>query len=189
MGISNWISTANKWINVIKFSLVAIVLAGLGVGGYYLYTYLAGGLVKAKEVAADTGNFLSGKPTVNGAELGGSCNVGADCKGYVSAFNEKGGTACCNGRCTQTQKDFTNVWWCPNECKGWFAAPGGTCGQKRADGEACVDHAQCANWHGPGQQGSGCDGGRCVPMKKDVVGIYWVPSQCVGNVLKGKGSC
>jgi hypothetical protein len=189
MGVLNWIGTANKLFAAIRLFLILIAVVGLGVGGYFLYTSFASGLIKAKEVAADTGNFLSGKPTVNGAELGGSCNVGADCKGYVSAFNQQGGTACCNGRCTQTQKDFTNVWWCPNECKGWFAAPGGTCGPKRADGEACVDHAQCANWHGLGQQGSGCDGGRCVSMKKDWAGVWYIPSQCVGNVLKGKGSC
>ena len=189
MGVSNWISTASKMMAAIRLFLVLVALVGLGVGGYFLYTNFASGLVKAKEVAADTGNFLSGKPTVNGAELGGSCNAGADCKGYVSAFNEKGGVACCSARCGQTQKDFTNVWYCPNECKGWLGAPGGTCGPKRADGEACVDHAQCANWRGPGQQGSGCDGGRCASMKKDWAGVWYIPSECVGNVLKGKGSC
>ncbi len=189
MGIVNFVSAANKWINVLKFFMVLIVLGGLGVGGYYIYTNLIGGLVKAKEVAQDTGNFLSGKPTVHGAKLGEGCNVGADCQGYVSAFNKQGGTACCNGRCAATQRDFTNVWWCPNECKGWFAAPGGTCGSKRADGEECIAHAQCANWHGLGQQGSGCDGGRCVPMKRDLVGVYYIPSECVGNILKGRGSC
>jgi hypothetical protein len=46
MGISNWISTTNKWINVIKFSRVVATLAGLAVGGSYLYTNLAGGFIK-----------------------------------------------------------------------------------------------------------------------------------------------
>lgn len=67
--------------------------------------------------------------------------------------------------------------------------PGGTCGPKCADGEACIAHEQCANWHGPGQAGSGCDRGRCVPMSKDWAGVWYIPSECVGKPLGQKGSC
>jgi hypothetical protein len=166
-----------------------VALVALGIGGYFAYQAFSGFWKKSAEVTQDTGNFLSGKPTQYGAELGGSCKVGADCKGYTSALAEKGGIACCEGSCAQTVKDFMNVWYCPRECKGWLGAPGGSCGPKKPDGQACVAHEQCANWHGPGREGSGCDQGRCVPMKKDVIGIWWVPSECVGDILRGKGSC
>jgi hypothetical protein len=175
-----------EWVSVAKFFIGLAIVAGLGFGGYLAYQKFAGGLMKVGE---DTGNFLSGKPTKHGAALGGACKVGSDCKGYMSALAEQGGVACCGGICTNTLKDFANVWYCPDECKGWAGAPGGTCGPKRADGEACIAHEQCANWHGPGQQGSGCDGGRCTPMKKDWAGIWYIPSECVGDILRGKGSC
>jgi hypothetical protein len=67
--------------------------------------------------------------------------------------------------------------------------PGGTCGPKCADGEVCIAHDQCANWHGPGKAGSGCDRGRCVPMSKDWAGVWYIPSECVGKPLGQKGSC
>jgi hypothetical protein len=179
-----------QFVSVTKFFIALAVVALLGVGGYFVYTKVAGGFIKAGEVATDTGNFISGKPTENGTELGGACNVGADCKGFISALDPKVGAACCGGACRTTQKDFANVSYCPNECKGWLGAPNGTCGPKRLEGQACVAHEQCANWHGPGQAGSGCDGGRCVAMKKDWAGVlYYIPSECVGRAFGPKGSC
>ena len=47
MGISNWISTTNKWVNVIKFSLVVAVLAGLGDRRLLPIHELGGGLRKS----------------------------------------------------------------------------------------------------------------------------------------------
>ncbi len=65
-----------------------------------------------------------------------------------------------------------------------------SCGApKVADGGQCTTYDQCANWHGPGVAGSGCDGGRCVPMKKDWAGIYFIPSICVGAIGGKAGSC
>lgn len=182
-------NTFLKWIGAARFVIFLLGATAVGIAGYYVYTKVAAGFLKATEVAEDTGKFLSGKPTVHGAKLGDACKVGADCRGYVSAFAEQGGVACCGGVCATTQKDFMNVWYCPSECKGWLAAAGGTCGAKRKDGEACVAHPQCVNWRGPGQQGSGCDGGRCTPMKRDWAGVWYIPSECVGDILRGRGSC
>jgi hypothetical protein len=82
---------------------------------------------KVSEVGEDTGNFLSGRPTVYGAELGESCNVGADCKGFLSALASEGGVACCQNRCTQTQKDWAGVGVLSHERKGGAFTAAGTC--------------------------------------------------------------
>ncbi len=65
-----------------------------------------------------------------------------------------------------------------------------SCGApKVADGGQCATYDQCANWHGPGVAGSACDGGRCVPMKKDWAGVYFPPSECTGSPGGKAGSC
>lgn len=178
-----------RWIRTARTLVVIAVLAAIGAGGYVAWTTFASAWLKTVQVATDTGNFLAGRPTENGADLGGSCRVGADCKGFMSALAKESGTACCAGTCTATVRDFTNVAYCPAECRGWFAAPLGTCGPKRADGESCIANEQCAGWRGLLQQGSACDGGACVAMKKDWAGGWYRPSECVGRFAGPRGSC
>lgn len=62
----------------------------------------------------------------SGAGLGEKCGLDTDCAGWGPDADQ---TACCNGVCTRKQADWSGVGWCPNECKGWPAAPGGTCDQ------------------------------------------------------------
>ncbi len=179
----------HRAIRTLYLILGLVLIAAIGTGGYFAYQWFAGITQKAGEVAKDTGNFVSGKPTEHGAEIGEQCTVGADCKGYLSALSTDVGVACCGGVCAKTVKDFANVSYCPAECKGWAGAPGGTCGPKSADGESCVAHQQCANWNGAGQQGSGCDQGKCTPMEKDWAGVWYIPSECKGAAGAAGGTC
>src|SRR5258707_7107637 len=107
----------------LKGIITLVVLAAIGIGGYFVYTEIIGVGKKVKEVAEDTGEFLAGRPTRYGAALGEKCNVGADCRGFTSALSKEGGVACCQNKCSNTKKDFMSVWWCPHECRsGMFAA-------------------------------------------------------------------
>ncbi|MEM6286825.1 MAG: hypothetical protein AAF845_06680 [Bacteroidota bacterium] len=76
--------------------------------------------------ASDAGRVLTGNPTRHGAEIGERCTVGTDCRGYIAPVGARtAGTACCNGTCQQTQKDYAGISWCPSVCKsGPFARPG-----------------------------------------------------------------
>jgi hypothetical protein len=111
----------------LKGILIVVVFAAVVVGGYFAYVQVMGFFGKVGEVAEDTGEFLAGRPTQHGAALGEACNVGADCRGFVSAFNEQGGVACCQNKCATTVKDWANIWWCPHECKSSIFAAAGTC--------------------------------------------------------------
>src|SRR5688572_4513501 len=89
--------------STLKGVLILVVLAAIGVGGYFAYTGIMGIGAKVKEVAEDTGEFLAGRPTKHGAALGARCNVGADCQGFTSALNQDGGVACCQNKCSKTK--------------------------------------------------------------------------------------
>src|SRR5258708_25381728 len=93
--VMNFFSKITAISMTLKGIITLVVLAAIGVGGYYAYTGIMGFAGKIKEVGEDTGEFLAGRPTQHGAALGEKCNVGADCKGFVSAFNKQGGVACC----------------------------------------------------------------------------------------------
>ena len=86
----NFFSKIAAISSTLKGVLVLVVLVAIGVGGYFTYTRIMAIAQKAKEVGEDTGSFLSGKPTQHGAAVGEACNVGADCKSFVSAFNKEG---------------------------------------------------------------------------------------------------
>ena len=127
--VMNFFSKIAAISSTLKGVLVLVVLVAIGVGGYFTYTRIMAIAQKAKEVGEDTGSFLSGKPTQHGAAVGEACNVGADCKSFVSAFNKEGGVACCQNKCAATVKDWANVWYCAHECKGSPTDPPGTCGK------------------------------------------------------------
>ena len=77
----------------------------------------------AVEFAKDAGRIVSGEGTQHGQKLGGSCSIGADCKGYREPGQS--GNACCKGTCTTLVKDYAGVYFCPAECKyGPIAKPG-----------------------------------------------------------------
>ena len=123
----NFFSKITAISMTLKGIITLVVLAAIGIGGYFAYTAIMGIGGKVKEVAEDTGEFLAGRPTKHGAALGERCNVGADCSGFVSAFNKEGGVACCQNKCAKTKKDFMNVWWCPHECRNGMFAAAGSC--------------------------------------------------------------
>jgi hypothetical protein len=177
--------------STLKGVLVLVVLAAIGVGGYFAYTGIMGIAGKVKEVAEDTGGFLAGRPTQHGAALGEKCNVGADCKGFVSAFNQQGGIACCQNKCGNTAKDYANVWWCPHECKGSPTDPPGSCGKyhwPRIAGEPCNLHTDCEGW-GPDATANACCQGKCSQKKKDYVGAGWCPHECKSGLFAAAGTC
>lgn len=124
MNVFHKVADAGK---TLKGVVILAVLVAVLVGGYFAYTGIMGVVGKVAEVGEDTGNFLSGRPTVHGAALGESCNVGADCRGFRSALASEGGVACCRNRCTETKKDWANVWYCPHECRSGAFAAAGTC--------------------------------------------------------------
>jgi hypothetical protein len=80
---------------------------------------------KVVTVAEDAGRVLSGKATVNGKNLGESCVVGTDCKGYAGVAEK--GVACCASTCTKLVKDYLGTYWCPSECKSGIFAKKGSC--------------------------------------------------------------
>ncbi|MEO0556746.1 MAG: hypothetical protein AAF170_01045 [Bacteroidota bacterium] len=83
---------------------------------------------KIGEIGQDTGNVFSADGTRYGAEIGGSCRVGPDCRGYKSPVGRSDtGTACCSGTCQETQKDYAGVSWCPSACKRTLFSAPGTC--------------------------------------------------------------
>ena len=78
--------------------------------------------------ASDTGTVLIGGETQHGAEIGDSCRVGPDCRGYNSPVGaRKAGVACCSGTCQRTKKDYAGISWCPAVCKSGLFAPPGSC--------------------------------------------------------------
>lgn len=103
-------------------------------------------------------------------ELGGSCNLHTDCKGWGPAHDD---AACCDGKCT-TKKGG----WCPNEGPNAGKGIGGSCNA----------HTDCNGW-GPGATDVACCRGRCERKKKDWAGVGYCPHECVGDVFKGPGSC
>ena len=79
----------------------------------------------AGEKAQDAARIVTGGSTKHGAELGGECIVGTDCKGYTAP--RKAGVACCDGKCQQTKKDYAGVYWCPAKCRSGPLAKSGSC--------------------------------------------------------------
>ena len=77
---------------------------------------------------SDIGRVISLQPTEHGAGIGESCKVGTDCRGYLAPVGAKdAGTACCDGVCRKTKKDYAGVSWCPSVCKRGLFAAAGTC--------------------------------------------------------------
>ena len=116
------------------FTLVSLAIAIAF--GYWFYESLSDARDAPKEVvkevsnkvvtvAEDAGRVLSGEATVNGKELGESCVVGPDCKGYL--VGNKQGNACCASTCTTLVKDYLGTYWCPAECKSGVLAKKGSC--------------------------------------------------------------
>lgn len=104
------------------------VVVGLGVGGSLegevgtavtMYTENVPSFVK------DAGAIITGRATSNGAELGGECLVGTDCKGFRLPLMS--GVTCCKRRCVERKRDFANTWHCPHMCRRSFVAGFGTC--------------------------------------------------------------
>jgi len=56
-----------------------------------------------------------------------SCVESSECQGY----KDGSGPACCGQlgqkKCTEKQRDWVGVWYCPEECVGSFAGKRGTC--------------------------------------------------------------
>lgn len=120
-------------------------------------------------------------------EDGEACKANADCEDFNGLGKE--GSACCGGECQPMKKDWAGVYYCAAECKGSAGAAGGTCGKKKAKGEACSDNAQCDGFNGLGKKGSACCGGKCAPLKKDWAGVYYCKADCVGASGASKGTC
>lgn len=80
---------------------------------------------KVVTVAEEAGRVLSGKTTIHGKNLGESCVVGTDCKGYAGVAER--GVACCASTCTKLVKDYLGTYWCPSECKSSVFAKKGSC--------------------------------------------------------------
>jgi len=85
-----------------------------------------GKLVKdAVESGKDIGRIISGEGTKHGQELGRSCSVGPDCKGYRGPA--RGGNTCCRDTCATLRKDYKGVYSCPAACKSSPVARPGSC--------------------------------------------------------------
>ena len=83
-------------------------------------------LVKdAVEYWKDMGRIISGEGTRHGQELGGSCSIGPDCKGYRGPA--RGGNTCCIGACATLRLDYMGVYSCPAACKSGPAERPGSC--------------------------------------------------------------
>jgi len=112
--------------------LMLIGLAFVIAVGYRVYESpssardVPGKLVKdVVEFGKDIGRIMSGEETKHGQEIGSSCSVGLDCKGYRGPA--RGGTTCCKGTCATLRKDYAGVYFCPTECKSGPAARPGSC--------------------------------------------------------------
>ena len=115
-----------------KKVLILIVLIVVIAAGYRAYEShtpirdIPGKLVKdVVEFGKDMGRIISGEGTKHGQEIGGSCSIGPDCKGYRGPA--RGGNTCCKGTCTTLRKDYLGVYVCPAQCKSGPAARPGSC--------------------------------------------------------------
>ena len=52
----------------------------------------------------------------------------------------------------------------------------------------CSTDSDCKGSTILGQPGLGCCQGKCQYKKKDWTGMHYCPHECVGDILKGKGS-
>lgn len=73
------------------------------------------------------------------------CSLDTDCTGWGPGSTD---TACCSGFCRKKQVDYLGIGWCPEACKGWIGAKGGTCkpndcppGFTRYGNNQCCDSA------------------------------------------------
>ncbi len=108
--------------------------------------------------------------------LGFSCKLDTDCAGW----GWKVPNSCCSGICTATARDWAGVPNCPNICVGYAGGPHGSCKTAEEHGD-CKSDAQC-------KVGACCDG-KCELKRKDWIGEFFCPNVCVGDILKGAGSC
>ena len=77
---------------------------------------------------SDVGNVFGRDGTRHGAAIGEACTVGADCAGYKFPVGRPdAGTACCDGTCQMTKKDWAGISWCPAVCKSSIFGAHGTC--------------------------------------------------------------
>ena len=136
---------------------------------------------------------FSGQPgtcTVSGGARkdGESCQLSTDCAGFV--VNGGGSLACCgtagNKKCTTQVKDFANMGQCPEECKGTFSGPFGTCtatGGPRKAGESCQLSTDCDGFEIGSANTLACCGSSgkkiCTKQVKDWQGTGQCPEECV----------
>jgi hypothetical protein len=120
-------------------------------------------------------------------EDGEECANSNQCEGFNGAGQP--GSACCQGECTKLIADFAGVSYCPHECRATASSKAGTCGNRKAKGESCKEHSQCAGFTAVGKKGAGCCDGKCATLRKDWAGVYYCKQQCVGSFGGKKDTC
>ena len=113
---------------ILRLIGLAVVIAV----GYWAYHTLSTGrnepgkLAKdAVESAKDAWRIVSGEGAQHGQKLGGSCSIGANCKGYRGPA--RGGNTCCKDTCATLVLDYMGVYMCPAQCKSTPGAQPGSC--------------------------------------------------------------
>jgi len=152
-------------------------------------------ILKLTPVTSETLKPFSSSDTIRMSslkKLNESCSKNSDCDGFLPGQNT---LACDKGTCQQQLKDWAGVYYSPSECRDAPAPLGypGSCKDrnhhwKRKLGESCDTHIACDGYM-PLQNTLTCDTGTCKQAKKDWIGVYYSPSECVGKAFGPKGIC
>jgi hypothetical protein len=116
------------------------------------------------------------------------CAVHTDCGPVPEGQPPLG---CQDAKCTPMKKDWAGVWYIPKECIDKPAGVPGSCDRgyswPRKVDQDCVLHTDCESL--PGQIPLGCQDAKCIPMKKDWAGIYYIPKECKDGISADPGTC
>lgn len=132
-----------------------------------------------------------GKMLPTAKKMGEVCKTHADCDGWAPAV--AGTLACCGDTktCQMQYADYMGVGFCNFECQDRPAGKVGNCAKgfhwPRKINEECGLHTDCENIDG--QTPLGCQDSKCTQLKKDWVGVWYLPKDCVGKPFGAPGTC
>eukprot|EP01083_Nonionella_stella_P207594 754003_1 len=119
--------------------------------------------------------------SLNGVIMGQRNGLSDTDKACVNVLYQR---CCKDGICVEKQKDWANVYYCPDECKAGVDCPFGSCESMntKSEYESCSCSGQCSG-------DLKCCNNECRYLQNDWAQIPYCPHECKRGAFCPQGSC